>query len=154
MRVAVIVLLFGIVACAPLRQAEGYAMIGCYAFQHPAETDTVFLDSLPPTSTDPVTDGVSWRRALLFPYLADTLTAEQRVRDIEVSLRWRQLADSVYLRWSNGQEAVMMTGRWRPDSFVVQALHRWVEDGPDGSVDTISSSFVHIPCPGGWPGPV
>ena len=152
MRNAAAILLISFAVCAPVHQPE--QVVGCYTFQHPAKTDTVFLDSVPPTSGAAADDGIAWHRGRLFAYVSDTLTAEQREHDIEVSLRWQRLADSVHLVWSNGQEAVTMTGRWHPDRFVVQALHRWVSDSPTAPVDSIVSSFVRIQCPAGWLGAV
>jgi hypothetical protein len=98
-----------------------------------------------------VDDGGAWHRSLLFPYVSDTLTVEQREHDVEEHLRWQRLVDSVRLVWSNGQEAVTMTGPWRPDSMALQGLHRWVSDSSGTPADTIVSSFVRIQCPTGWP---
>jgi hypothetical protein len=86
--------------------------------------------------------------------MSDTLTVEQRERDIEVRLQWQRQADSVRLLWSDGQEAVTMAGRWHPGRVVLQAVHRWISDSPATPADTIVSSFVRIQCPAGWPGAV
>ena len=148
----VAILLISIVACAPVGQPE--AIVGCYAYQHPAKTDTVFLDSVPPTSPTAVDEDSAWSRVLLFPYVSDTLTVEQRAHDIEVSMRWRRVGDFVRFVWSDGQERVTMTGRWHADSMVLQGLHRWVADSPRTQANTVASTLLRIQCPAGWPGAV
>jgi hypothetical protein len=143
------VVIAGVSGCAQHQPAPISNLAGtCWAFEHPAQTDTILLDSLPPSREAWRREPAGVGRILVYPRLVDTLATSERDTLGELEFTWRQAGDSLVLAWFNGITPVYTLTTWSDSAFDAESI--LFSDNSRMPVETLAVHFVRLSCPAHW----